>query len=163
MIRDALQKESTRATLGAIVSADIHDKSTERGGVVAFERGQVEFREEFSHSQNDGNYKNLLYPYFNGAMANFHMHALSTDCSAYAGPSGHLRADGDIGCSDTSGASGVVLTTMGHPAADDGRQLTDRLQLNVDVYFIQRGSDGSKTLRVVDIGTYAVPYRRTQN
>ncbi len=159
MVGRAMEQTEVQEQLGAIVSSDIADKSTERGGLLHWRGGRLSFDETESYSNHDGAYDSLDYQFLNGGLASFHLHALEVDNSAYSGPSGFLGSGGDMGYAQAYGGTDVVVTALGHPEGPDGRPNESRILINLDVYRANRAESGTYAAHIVDLGVIEVPFR----
>ena len=160
LLKEALDNDQTLRAIGVQLDADIADTTTEYGGVLQIEDGRLRFRLDYSYSENDGAFRSPRQIDLSGGIATFHQHALSTDETRFAGPSGGLKSiGGDIGYVKRANSFDVILTPLGHAVGEKGTVRPTRLAVNVDAYFVDERKPGSPVLGMVDLGRYEVPTR----
>lgn len=137
---DMMEQEETAAQLFDIADRDLHDRSTEYGGVIELDdRGRFvvrEFRPRVQGSDLRFEAPQEMFDLAYTSLFHFHNHAQSYDNRRYAGP--HL---GDFEYADSTRANCLVFTFI------------DRSTLNVDFYRFGRV--------VVDLGTMRRPTGRS--
>jgi hypothetical protein len=151
ILKRALADQTVLTEIGRVVARDISDTSTEYGGQILWRDTGAYFNSVRSTSIDNGSYGNTINKFLNGGLMSFHLHALSSNESAFAGPSGdplNPQHGGDWGFVRTSRITDVVITTTGY---SDIEQTS--LQINVDMYYI----DTEGRYHVIDLGLYRVP------
>jgi len=151
--------------IGNLIQSDLADNSTEYGGlVVADDKGKYQFvsvsseNKRFLHLKNNRTYMGYYWFMYISQVGHFHIHAISSDCQAFCGPSGRIEnrdselfATGDLG-------SLYGRTNSFNPYLIDCvvTKLSGK-RFNVDVYFRDIDFEGknSPKFRVLDLGIYS--------
>lgn len=160
LLNKSLKENNVRQSIGTIIRDDIQDKTTEYGGVVSFNRGKFEFINvpTTKMRDKDGDYHFPKNGQLIPGILFFHNHALDKNHSDFSGPSGWWGGDGDISHAGSNNLTGVLITTMGHPMDTNSKEVENQMNVNVDMYFVDKHNPNKVKPIIIDLGVITVPY-----
>jgi len=151
-----------KKTIGEMISRDIHDNTTEYGGIIYLYNNKITINNIASYSEKNGYYKADIYGYFSGGIISYHFHALSKNERQYSGSSGFQGLGGDFFIASANNYLGLVFTPLDHPQGKNGNKIKNKLIINFDMYFTDKRNDEPKNVDL-DLGTFKAPYYKNQD
>lgn len=159
MIQMSLNDEQFLKDLATILIKDLSDSPEfEHWGYVMFDNNKLKIQEiqsmyeppkqnnnyedneeYWDNNSNDiwwAAYENYDYEPMHWWLVSFHFHATKINETEYAWPSWYYWLNWDFPTSEKNNAPDIVFSTLWYPKDQDWNDITDKILVNVDYYFV---------------------------